>query len=142
MDHQLAVFQSIRYKHIQTFLPQLKRKKSNTITHRNTHIAPRHTIPPRNINEPVPAENVVTHIDVAHVGQPAGHQVVAHHFDLGRRVQHRTGDEEHQAVRVAELESYELGVGVDRAGEDGGLLCDEPSWIEGCAGPASDARTC
>lgn len=111
------------------------------LTYRNTHIAPRHTIPPGDVHEPVPAEDVVAHVDVADVGQPAGHQIVAHDPDLGRRVQHGAGDQEHQAVGVAELEGHEPGVlahGSAAAG-GGGLLCDEPGWVEGRAGPTCDA---
>lgn len=110
-------------------------------TDRSTHIAPRHTIPPGDVDEPVPAEDVVAHVDVADVGQPAGHQVIAHNLDLGRRVQHGAGDEEHQPVRVAELECHEPGVVVHGSGGQRRLLCDEPGRVEGCAGPPGDATS-
>lgn len=113
--------------------------RMGSTAHRNTDVPPGHTIPPSHIHKPIPAQDVVAHIDVREVGDPTGDQVVAHDLDLGGRVQHSGGDEEHQPIGVAQLERHELGVVVNRRRQaGGGLFRDEPGWVEGRSGPTCE----
>lgn len=118
-----------------------KQRERARVAHRSTDIAPRHTIPPSNVGEAVPAEDVVAHIDVADVGQPASHQVIAHDFDLRRRVKHGARNQKHQPVGIAELKGHEPGIVIHaEAGRRQCLLRDKPGRVEGGASPACDSE--
>lgn len=109
-------------------------------TDRHDNVAPGHGVPRSHVAQALPAQAVAAKGNVAHVGDPEGSEIAAHHLDLGSGEQDGQANEAQEQVHVAELEGQNDGVvGGGRRQVLRHLLGGEPGRTADGAEEASDA---
>ena len=97
------------------------------LSYRHPDVAPCHGVPFRQSHESLEAEKVGSKSNVSEVGHPQSPEIIAHHLELGRGVQHGYTDHEQEAVGIAELQGNQASIiVVPEPGRVPDLLLDEP----------------
>lgn len=97
------------------------------LSYRHPDVAPCHGVPFGQRHEPLEAEQVGSKSNVAKVCHPQSPEIIAHHLDLGRGVQHGYTNHEQEAIGVTELQGNQASIIIVlEPGTAPDLLLDEP----------------